>query len=267
MKIIFTLVDNCNVFRLSQALSNKRLELKLVLIDKENPESTFNKTFTDCYNVYRKYQVAIHKDPPEECRETSFKRFLCSPPFEGSQDEGGFLHQYWLDGKLVAVGVLDLLPWCISSVYFFYDPDYSALTFGTLSALFEIQLTQQMHEKKPDVKWYYMGYYIHTCPKMRYKSQFRPSFLLCPHKHTWWPVEHCQPQLDQSKFVVFDTEAPEEPAPTEQQFGSLKVLFNQQLCLYSMYKVISQEDCYEDILPDFVKLTGLENAQNICIYN
>jgi hypothetical protein len=25
-----------------------------------------------------------------------------------------------------------------------------------------------------------MGFYIHTCPKMRYKSEYRPSELLCP---------------------------------------------------------------------------------------
>lgn len=37
--------------------------------------------------------------------------------------------------KLVAVGVIDILPQCTSSVYFFYDPDYSFLSIGTYSAL------------------------------------------------------------------------------------------------------------------------------------
>ena len=40
-----------------------------------------------------------------------------------------------MDGKLIAVGVLDILPHCISSVYFYYDTDYSCLSLGKYSAL------------------------------------------------------------------------------------------------------------------------------------
>lgn len=52
---------------------------------------------------------------------------------------GSFHHQYWLDGKLVAVGVIDILPRCVSSVYLYYDPDYSYMSLGTYSALRYIQ--------------------------------------------------------------------------------------------------------------------------------
>lgn len=48
---------------------------------------------------------------------------------------GSFHQQYWLDGRLIAVGVLDILPKCVSSVYFFYDPDFSHLTLGTYGSL------------------------------------------------------------------------------------------------------------------------------------
>ena len=41
--------------------------------------------------------------------------------------------------KLVAVGVLDVLPSGVSSVYFFYDPDYKHLSLGKFSALKEIE--------------------------------------------------------------------------------------------------------------------------------
>ena len=40
-----------------------------------------------------------------------------------------------MDGKLIAVGVLDILPQCVSSVYFYYDTDYSFLSPGVYSAL------------------------------------------------------------------------------------------------------------------------------------
>ena len=47
------------------------------------------------------------------------------------QGYGSFHQQYWLNGQLIAVGVIDILPTCISSVYFFYDPAYSFLSLGT----------------------------------------------------------------------------------------------------------------------------------------
>lgn len=48
---------------------------------------------------------------------------------------GSFHQQYWIDNKLVAVGVIDILPKCVSSVYFFYDPEYRSLTLGTYGSL------------------------------------------------------------------------------------------------------------------------------------
>ncbi|XP_066585122.1 arginyl-tRNA--protein transferase 1-like [Prorops nasuta] len=51
---------------------------------------------------------------------------------EGDLPEGyGSVHeQYWLDGKLIAIGVIDILPLYASSVYFFYKPDCSHLSLG-----------------------------------------------------------------------------------------------------------------------------------------
>ncbi len=38
------------------------------------------------------------------------------------EEYGTFHRQYVVDGRIVAVGVLDVLPHCVSSVYLFYDP-------------------------------------------------------------------------------------------------------------------------------------------------
>lgn len=51
------------------------------------------------------------------------------------QGYGSFHHQYWLDDRLIAVGVLDILPHCVSSVYLYYDPEYSFLSLGTYASL------------------------------------------------------------------------------------------------------------------------------------
>lgn len=47
-----------------------------------------------------------------------------------SQPYGSFHQMYRIDGKLVAIGVLDILPGAVSGVYFLYDPDWSALSLG-----------------------------------------------------------------------------------------------------------------------------------------
>ena len=43
---------------------------------------------------------------------------------------GAFHQQYRIDGKLVAVGVVDVLPLSLSSKYFFWDPEYAFLSLG-----------------------------------------------------------------------------------------------------------------------------------------
>lgn len=48
---------------------------------------------------------------------------------------GSFHQQYWLDGRIVAVGVIDILPFCVSSVYLYYDPEFASLSLGSYSAL------------------------------------------------------------------------------------------------------------------------------------
>lgn len=76
------------------------------------------------YEVFLKYQLQVHKDPASRWKESAFKRFLCTGldrkilKVDGKTLKLGSYHQcYRLDGKLVAVGVLDLLPHAVSSVY------------------------------------------------------------------------------------------------------------------------------------------------------
>jgi arginine-tRNA-protein transferase len=137
----------------------------------------------DTYSLYKKYQMAIHNDKEEELTEKKFVNFLVDSPLEmdPSQPHFGSFHQkYFIDEQLIAVAVLDVLPNCVSSVYFLYDPAFGKLSLGTFSALKEIQTVHELSQLYPELKYYYLGYYIHSCPKMRYKAQYRPSELLCP---------------------------------------------------------------------------------------
>ena len=48
---------------------------------------------------------------------------------------GSSHQQFWPDGKIIAVGVIDILPYCVLSVYLYYDLGYSFLFLGFYSVL------------------------------------------------------------------------------------------------------------------------------------
>ncbi|PKY01654.1 arginine-tRNA-protein transferase [Aspergillus campestris IBT 28561] len=157
------------------------------------------------FELFLKYQTTVHKEDVSKWQTKDFKRFLCSgitrsPANAARSDEQklGSWHQcYRLDGKLIAVAVLDLMPHGVSSVYIFYDPAYEAWEFGKLSAMREIAMAAE--EK---YQYYYMGYYIHSCQKMRYKGTFRPQYILDPESYTWDPLDgELAQKLDKRAYV------------------------------------------------------------------
>ncbi|EAW14156.1 arginyltransferase [Aspergillus clavatus NRRL 1] len=156
------------------------------------------------FDLFVKYQTKVHKEDVSKWQQKDFKRFLCSgikrSPADAKSPERklGSWHQcYRLDGKLIAVAVLDLMPSGVSSVYIFYDPDYEQWEFGKLSAMREIALALEGL-----YQYYYMGYYIHSCQKMRYKAAFRPQCILDPESYTWDPLDgELTKKLDQRAYV------------------------------------------------------------------
>jgi arginyl-tRNA--protein-N-Asp/Glu arginylyltransferase len=124
-----------------------------------------------------------------------FPDLLSQPAAPGGLLAGGygtFHHRYTLDGALVAVGVVDVLPNCLSSVYAFYDPDLAkTVPLGKLTALREVQWVQAVRATaSPRLRSYYLGLYLPTCAKMRYKAEYAPAELLCPATRCGWaPLE------------------------------------------------------------------------------
>lgn len=160
------------------------------------------------YECYENYQRLVHHEEPDDISRDGFKRFLCDSPLQtrsmkslsGSDSPLGSFHQcYRLDGKLVAVGVLDLLPSCVSGVYFFYHESISKWAPGKLSALREIGLAREN-----GYKYWYPGYYIHTCPKMKYKRDFRPQTILDPESCSWLEFgDELTQQFDETGYIDF----------------------------------------------------------------
>lgn len=79
------------------------------------------------FELFVKYQTKVHREDVSRWKMKDFQRFLCSgikrsPAVINKSNESenklGSWHQcYRLDGKLIAVAVLDLIPSGVSSVY------------------------------------------------------------------------------------------------------------------------------------------------------
>ncbi|MCA9323387.1 MAG: arginyltransferase [Planctomycetes bacterium] len=80
---------------------------------------------------------------------------------------------YRQDGRLVALGLVDLTPSILSSVYFYYDPDLAERSLGIYSMLVEIELARGQGRT-----WYHPGYYVEGCAAMTYKARFGPAEIL-----------------------------------------------------------------------------------------
>lgn len=119
-------------------------------------------------------QTQIHNEPEAKVTRKGFRRFLVDSPLEvshvQSQHERALLFTelvpscqtehihnssynygsqhglYYLDGKLIALAVLDVLPGAVSSVYFAWDPAWSALGLGKISALREAAMVREMKQ-------------------------------------------------------------------------------------------------------------------------
>ena len=86
---------------------------------------------------------------------------------------------YRLEGRLVAVGLLDLLPTSASTVYCYFDPALADRSLGTFNVLRSIDACRDK-----DLPYLHLGYFIPDCPKMSYKINFKPCDILQPDA-TW----------------------------------------------------------------------------------
>jgi arginine-tRNA-protein transferase len=89
--------------------------------------------------------------------------------------------EYRLQDRLMAVGILDLCSRSLSSVYTYFDPEFSSRSPGSFSALKEI-----LYCRDKAIAHYYLGYYVADCPAMNYKTRFKPHEFLDP-EGTWIP--------------------------------------------------------------------------------
>jgi len=91
--------------------------------------------------------------------------------------EGWFVHscartvemRYRVDGRLIAVGILDVGRRDTSSVYFYFDPDEGRRSLGVFSVMVEVAWLRSQGGR-----FHYLGLYVEDCRHLVYKAQYAP---------------------------------------------------------------------------------------------
>jgi arginine-tRNA-protein transferase len=122
----------------------------------------------DAYDLYCRYINTRHADG--DMYPATEEQYLS---FIATKTECTRFYKFRLDGRLVAVSIVDLLQLGMSAVYTFFDPSLAQRSLGTWVILWQIAQTRAM-----GLPYLYLGYWVKDCEKMSYKTQFRPLEML-----------------------------------------------------------------------------------------
>jgi arginyl-tRNA--protein-N-Asp/Glu arginylyltransferase len=148
-------------FRPSRAQRRCRARNAGVSVEVGAPEPTDEK-----HALYRLYLEARHDGQMSGSRE-EFESFLYAAP--------GFTREvvFRVEGRLLGVGLADVLPQALSAVYFYFDPREAARSPGVLNVL---ALVDECRRRQAE--FLYLGYYVAGSAAMAYKAGYRPYEIL-----------------------------------------------------------------------------------------
>jgi leucyl-tRNA---protein transferase len=150
-------------FRPSRAQRRCRAHNADLAVRLERPAATPEK-----HELYRRYLEARHEGQMDGSRE-EFEGFLYSSCLETREVE------YRLEGRVVAVGIVDTEPDAWSAVYCYFEPDLERRSLGVFNVLWLLDEC-----RRREVPYLYLGFYVQGCSRMSYKAGYRPHELREP---------------------------------------------------------------------------------------
>ena len=121
--------------------------------------------------LFEKYHLYMSEKKGWQYSQTSPDHYYNS--FVMGHEDFGYEVLYFDEDKLIAVDLIDILQEGISSIYFYYDPQYAKFSLGKLSLYQQILFAQNTQRR-----WIYLGYYVKDCPSLAYKAQYKPYLTL-----------------------------------------------------------------------------------------
>ena len=122
-------------------------------------------------NLYKKYHKYMQEKKGWEYYQLSPSS--CEELYTHGSSFYGKEVLYFDNGKLIGVDLIDFLEDGISSIYFFYDPDYSHLSLGRYSLFKQIDFAREL-----ELDWIYLGYAVKKCDSLNYKFDYQPYQIL-----------------------------------------------------------------------------------------
>lgn len=151
-----------------QAFKPDRQQRRIIKRNADLQVTCARPTFSEeYYDLYSRYINLRHVDgdmyPPDR---DQFSTFLVR--------DLAFSHFYEFreQGRLVAIAATDRMPNGLSAVYTFFDPLEERRSLGRYAILWQIGETARL-----GLAALYLGYWIKSCRKMNYKTQYRPIEL------------------------------------------------------------------------------------------
>lgn len=121
----------------------------------------------EAFTLYQKYISSRHAGGGmDDANPEKYLQFLSC---DWSQTE---FVEFRHHGRLIAVAVQDVLTRGLSSVYTFFDPDFSAISLGRYALMWQI-----FEAQRRNLPYLFLGYWINNCQKMIYKQEYRPLEL------------------------------------------------------------------------------------------
>jgi arginyl-tRNA--protein-N-Asp/Glu arginylyltransferase len=121
--------------------------------------------------LFERYHRYMHHKRGWEEQPVTPRNYHSS--FVQGHNDFGYEVLYFDGPKLIGIDLIDLLPSGISSIYFYYDPDYAHRSLGKYSLLRQIVMA-----KERELPWIYLGYYVQGCQSLEYKRQYTPLLQL-----------------------------------------------------------------------------------------
>ena len=144
----------------------------------------------ESFELYNEYNIKKHDK--SDISSYFYQEHAVNSPVRNETIDGieyGTFHQlYRLNGKLVAVGLIDIVPNGVVSLYMWYamSKEMQKLSLGVYSALKEIEFAQKLSERNPNIKYYYLQGWNGNNHKLSYKANYTPEDFYSPCTVTDW---------------------------------------------------------------------------------
>ena len=157
-----------DIARFQASKSQRRIRKRNIEVELVVRRPTVTQQHLNLYNDYHLDMNQRRRWPFREIDAEQYQQSFLEGDFSFSRE-----FQYRLNGKLIAIGLVDMTPTAMSSIYFYHDPAYREAALGTYSVLCELDEGFRLNRN-----WLYMGYYIRDCGSMNYKNRFSPHQIL-----------------------------------------------------------------------------------------